>query len=345
MPSDPSSMRSGLGPAPEPGRRRVSISPVGVTARDRLDQVVDVRVQGREVAAGACRDPPAERRELERLREVAQREPVLAQLVLEVRARRAGLDQRRARDVRSTSSTRSSRARSSVTAAGVAVAHARLDAADDARAAAVRDHRRAALAAPFEHLGDLGLVRGGTRPRRAHGRSGRGRRGRCRGRPCRRRAMRVSCGSVVQMSASGPGGVSRGAGSSTSIERNRLLDLSVTEAEMRTDAVRSGPQLLLRGLLVLVPPPPDGYALRTADLRTARLPVHAAHQVRERDALARTTSASFFFSPLAAELSGKSLNAGVEDHVDRLRRERVEHLAEGAEPGRDLLRLRGSWPA
>ena len=61
----------------------------------------------REVAAGAGGDPAAERRELERLREVAQRQPVLAELVLELRARRAGLD-RAARETRSTSSTRSS---------------------------------------------------------------------------------------------------------------------------------------------------------------------------------------------------------------------------------------------
>ena len=33
MPSEPRTMRSGLGPAPEPGRRRVSIVPAGVTMR------------------------------------------------------------------------------------------------------------------------------------------------------------------------------------------------------------------------------------------------------------------------------------------------------------------------
>ena len=66
----------------------------------RLDQVVDVGVEGREVAAGAGRDPAAEGRELERLREVAQGQAVLAELVLERRARRPGLDPRRARDRR-----------------------------------------------------------------------------------------------------------------------------------------------------------------------------------------------------------------------------------------------------
>ena len=33
MPSEPISSRSGLGPAPEPGSRRVSITPFGVTTR------------------------------------------------------------------------------------------------------------------------------------------------------------------------------------------------------------------------------------------------------------------------------------------------------------------------
>ena len=33
MPSEPMNMRSGLGPAPDPGRRRVSITPCGVTTR------------------------------------------------------------------------------------------------------------------------------------------------------------------------------------------------------------------------------------------------------------------------------------------------------------------------
>jgi hypothetical protein len=33
MPSEPMNMRSGLGPAPEPGRRRVSRLPLGVTTR------------------------------------------------------------------------------------------------------------------------------------------------------------------------------------------------------------------------------------------------------------------------------------------------------------------------
>ena len=145
MPSEPSSIRSGLGPAPEPGSRRLSIAPGRRDRADRLDQVVDVRVERREVTAGAGRDPAAERRELERLREVAQRQAVLAQLVLEPRAGRAGLDPRRARGAidleHPVEAPQVDRDR-----ARVAVADARLDAADDAGAAAVGDRRRAALA-------------------------------------------------------------------------------------------------------------------------------------------------------------------------------------------------------
>jgi hypothetical protein len=79
-----------------PGQAPRLDGPGGRDGRDRLHQVVDVRIEGREVAAGPRRDPATERRELEGLREVAQREAVLAQLVLEPRARRARLDQRRA---------------------------------------------------------------------------------------------------------------------------------------------------------------------------------------------------------------------------------------------------------
>ena len=83
VPSEPASMRSGLTPAPEPGSRRDSHTPGGRDRAHRLDEVLDVRPQRREVAAGARGDPAAERGVLERLREVAQRQPVLAQLRLE----------------------------------------------------------------------------------------------------------------------------------------------------------------------------------------------------------------------------------------------------------------------
>ena len=64
----------------------------------RLDEVVDVRVVRRVVAAGAGGDPTAQRREAEALGEVAQREPLGAQLGLELGAVDPGLDARRPRD-------------------------------------------------------------------------------------------------------------------------------------------------------------------------------------------------------------------------------------------------------
>ena len=120
MPSEPISIRSGLGPAPEPGQPPALPGAGRGDRAHRLDQVVDVGVDGREVAAGAGRDPAAERRELERLREVAQGEPVLARAGPRApgRARRPG-SAPRARP-RSTSSTRSSRAEVDRHRAGVA---------------------------------------------------------------------------------------------------------------------------------------------------------------------------------------------------------------------------------
>ena len=87
MPSEPISIRSGLGPGARARQAPRLDRPARRDRGDRLDEVVDVRVERREVAAGARRDPAAERRELERLREVAQRQAVRAQLVLERRAR------------------------------------------------------------------------------------------------------------------------------------------------------------------------------------------------------------------------------------------------------------------
>ncbi len=63
--------------------------------RDRahaLDEVVDVRGPGREVPAGARRDPAAERRALEGLRVEAHRQALLGELLLEPRAGGARLD-------------------------------------------------------------------------------------------------------------------------------------------------------------------------------------------------------------------------------------------------------------
>ena len=69
--------RSGAGPrqaAALPGADRAD-------RPHRLDQVVDVRIEGREVPAGPSGDPAAKGRVLERLRKVAQGEAAIAQLV------------------------------------------------------------------------------------------------------------------------------------------------------------------------------------------------------------------------------------------------------------------------
>ena len=157
VPSEPISIRSGETPAPEPGSRRDSHTPGRGQRPHRLDQVVDVRVEGGEVAAGAGRDPAAERRELKRLREVAQRESVGAELLLEPRAGGAGLDPRRQRH-RVDLEHAVERLQVDGHHARMVPAAGRLDAADHARAAAERDHRRARRQRPFEHGLDLGLV-------------------------------------------------------------------------------------------------------------------------------------------------------------------------------------------
>src|SRR5207245_1554550 len=77
-----------------------------------------------------------QRRELERLGEEAQRHPLLGELCLEPRAIRSGLDARRSRDV---VDFEHAVQRAQVEAHRRAI-DARLDPADDARAAAVRDH-------------------------------------------------------------------------------------------------------------------------------------------------------------------------------------------------------------
>jgi len=68
---------------------------VGRDRTDRFDEVVDVRMERGVVAAGTRREPSAERRELERLREVPQRQTVRPQLVFERRPVHACLDARR----------------------------------------------------------------------------------------------------------------------------------------------------------------------------------------------------------------------------------------------------------
>ena len=61
---------------------------------DSLREIVDVRVAGGVVTAGACRNPAAQRGELKALRKVAQRQAVPSQLGFDVGAISPGLDTR-----------------------------------------------------------------------------------------------------------------------------------------------------------------------------------------------------------------------------------------------------------
>ena len=131
---------------------------------DRLHEVVDVRVQGRVVATGSGREPATEGRELERLREMAQREAVRPQRRLECGPVDACLRPGRSRltvDFEHLIEL----AQVDAHRAGVLVVEVALHAADDRRAAAVRDRRHAGVAAPVEQRHDVGLVAGARRGR------------------------------------------------------------------------------------------------------------------------------------------------------------------------------------
>ena len=173
IPSEPISIRSGRGPGARAGQPPALPGPPRRDRPHRLHEVVDVGLQGGEVAAGAGRDPAAERRVLERLREVAQRQPVLAQLVLERRPGGAGLDPRRPRD-RVDLEHAVQRRRSRVTT-GRSPSRGSTP-PTDAGAAPERDHRRAGLA-QLEHRSTSASSREGDdvrrvveRPRRSRGR-------------------------------------------------------------------------------------------------------------------------------------------------------------------------------
>ena len=158
MPSDPSSRRSGLGPAPDPGSRRLSQIAGRGHRPDRLDQVVDVCVERwRSVRRPGWRSSrPGSRTRTTagsgagsgRARRAGPRGPA--------RAPPPGSARRPRR--RSTSSTRSRRAEVDRDRAAIAVAHPGLDSADDARSAPVGDRRQPSLGAPVQHLLDLALI-------------------------------------------------------------------------------------------------------------------------------------------------------------------------------------------
>ena len=107
--------------------------------------------------ARARRDPSAERRELERLRKMSNRQAVRLQLRVERGTIHARLNPRGARDLIDLDDFvqmhQIDRHRTAIT-----VAVGRLDAADHARAAAVRHRRNIRAVAPFEHADQFFLI-------------------------------------------------------------------------------------------------------------------------------------------------------------------------------------------
>src|SRR5947209_19727337 len=109
-----------------------------------------MRQQRRKVSAGASRDPPPERRELEGLRKVPQGEPVLAELRLEPGTRRARLDPRgTGRRVELEHSVEALEVDRDDTR--IAVRHARLDPTNHAGPAPERDDRSTGVDCPREY--------------------------------------------------------------------------------------------------------------------------------------------------------------------------------------------------
>ena len=247
----------------------------------RLDQVVDVGPDGREVPPGPGRDPAAEGRVLERLREVAQGQPVLGELLVERRAEHPGLDPRRPRD-RVDLEHPVERAEVDRHRARVVVADPRLDPADDAGAAAVGDRRGAGVGAPREHRLDLGLVaRAGDEVGRVL-------------EPAAKAADDVAVGLAerVRDALAAVVGDDLGQRGRRLQPRRGQLDRSSgtgssasppNPSRSRTSPAR-GPQVGGRGLLVCVAPAP--VLARPPQRELGCLPVHPAHQVREQDLLA-----------------------------------------------------------
>ncbi len=116
-----------------------------------LGEVVDMRPQRREVPTRARRDPATQGRQLEGLREEAQRHAGSGELLLQRRSGNTRLDTRRARDVVDLEHAVQAREVQRDHAVK-ARRHVRLDAAADARAAAVGHHRGFRAGRPLEHL-------------------------------------------------------------------------------------------------------------------------------------------------------------------------------------------------
>ena len=273
----------------------------GVIARTDSDDVVDVRRARGEVPAGARRDPAAERRELERLRVEAQREPVLGELLLEPRARsrRPGCG-RRARRGRPRARGRARRGERD--RAAVARARDRVDAADHARRR--RRPGTHATRSASHHSRTRSTSRLVAR-RGRRSRAGAGRRRGSRARRRRRSGPARSARAVVGVGGAQLGQVGRrdraaAAGQLDVLERDGRPRLRRAEAEVRAQA-RARPRASSAGagLLVLEPPAPVLAAAPAAASghRSARIRGYAgpraarARNPRPRPVGARRTSA------------------------------------------------------
>ena len=188
MPSEPIIRRSGLGPAPEPGRRRDFDGAVRRHRAQRFHEIVDVGVERREMAAAARRDPAAERGIFEALRKMAQREPVRTQAAPPAPGRRCRpRSARRARSCRPPSPGPCGAGRSSPRPCGCRAA---------ARRRRTRSSRRRTASPwrrpipPSRAPRRCRFRRAGRRRRRAHWRSRARDRARAQDRTCRRCARR-----------------------------------------------------------------------------------------------------------------------------------------------------------
>ena len=157
MPSEPMNRRSGLGPAPEPGRRRVSITPLRRHHAQAFDEIVDMRVErSRNGRPSASRSS----RRVSNIRSSAENGASVRPCGFSWASSagpKAPASIRAAREVASISSTRPRCARSMVTAALWRLVAPMLDAAAHARAAAERRERRSDAAGPIHDGRNLRL--------------------------------------------------------------------------------------------------------------------------------------------------------------------------------------------
>ena len=150
-------MRSGLGPAPEPGQAARLHDACRRHRAQAFDEIVDVRIEGGEMPAGAGGDPAAQSRELEALRVMPDGEAVRLQRRLDRGAANASLNARgAARRVDLEHPVQAAHVEAD--RPGEGVADRGLDAAHDRGAGAEGYDGDVRAGRPVEHGGDIGLV-------------------------------------------------------------------------------------------------------------------------------------------------------------------------------------------